>query len=207
MSRIQIFVVVTAAMLCMTGNSVAGLIAFEAHLDGPSESPPNASPGIGFAIVGFDDAAHELRVQVTFSGLLGTTTASHIHGPTASPDFGNAPVITQVPTFIGFPLGVTSGSYDSLFDTLNPATYNPAFVSAHGGAAGAEAALGASLLEGRAYLNIHTTSFPGGEIRGFLHAVPEPGSLVLFGTGAAALIAWRRRSRTKQDRDELAAGR
>jgi hypothetical protein len=136
-----------------------------------------------------------MRVQVTFSDLIGVTTASHIHGPTAGPDFGNAPVITQVPTFIGFPLGVTSGSYDCLFNTLDPGTYNPSFLSSHGlSPDAAEAAMEASLLAGTAYLNVHTTLFPAGEIRGFLHAVPEPGSLVLFGTGALALIVWRHRS-------------
>jgi hypothetical protein len=42
-------------------------------------------------------------------------------------------------------------------------------VTANGGTtAGAEAALLAGLEAGQAYLNIHTTMFPGGEIRGFL---------------------------------------
>jgi len=50
-------------------------IEFTATLTGPGESPPNASPGTGFADVFFDTAAHTLRVIVDFSGLLGTTTA------------------------------------------------------------------------------------------------------------------------------------
>jgi len=52
----------------------------------------------------------------------------------------------------------------------------------------------AALFENRAYLNIHTTAFPGGEIRGFLTLVPEPGSMALFALGAGAL-ALRARSR------------
>ena len=43
-----------------------------------------------------------------------------------------------------------------------------------------------------AYFNIHTIQFPGGEIRGFLHAVqsvPEPGSLVLLGLGLACSVS------------------
>jgi hypothetical protein len=52
---------------------------------------------------------------------------------------------------------------------LDLSSYNPAFVSANGGtAASAEAALFAGIMAGHAYLNIHTTTFPGGEIEGFL---------------------------------------
>jgi len=127
-----------------------------------------------------------MRVQVAFSDLLGNTTASHIHAATASPGVGNAGVATTVPTFTGFPLGVTSGTYDHLFDLTLASSYNPPYVTANGGTiASAEAALGAALADGKAYLNIHTTAFPGGEIRGFLQPVPE--SVSTFGLLALSL--------------------
>jgi hypothetical protein len=81
----------------------------------------------------------------------------------------NAGVATTTPTFTGFPLGVTAGSYLHSFDTTLSSTFNATFITSHGGTATtAEAALKAGLLAGNAYFNIHTNTFPGGEIRGFL---------------------------------------
>jgi hypothetical protein len=140
-----------------------------AQLSGPAESPPNNSPGSGFAHVEIDPAAHTMRVQISFSGLTAPTTASHIHACTPSPRTGTAGVATQTPNFAGFPTGVTSGIYESTFQTLETGTYNPDFISANGGtAASAEQALFQCINSGRAYVNIHTTAFPRGEIRGFL---------------------------------------
>ncbi len=188
--------VLLAACLLLALAPASHAQVFWAELSGLAEDPPNASPGYGTAIVTLDLAAHTLRVQAWFADLVGNTTAAHIHGPTAQPETGVAGVITQVPSFVGFPLGVTSGSFDATYDTLDIATYRAAFVTANGGtAAGAEAALAAALLDRKAYLNIHTTQYPGGEIRGFL--VPEPGSLAFLGAviGGAGILVLRRRRR------------
>jgi hypothetical protein len=175
-----------------TGAASAQLI-YEAILNGPSESPPNASPATGFAEVDYFNLTHMLHIHVTFSGLLGTTTASHIHAATALPGTGTAGVATTTPYFSGFPIGVTSGVFDTTLDLTQSSSYNPAYITANGGTtAGAETALAAALAADEAYLNIHTTSFGGGEIRGFLVLVPEPSSIALFALGVLA-FAWRRK--------------
>jgi hypothetical protein len=192
---VLLLAVLTFVLVGMTGTSHAGTITYEANLDGPSESPPTASPGTGFAVVIVDTTANTMQVEVTFSGLLAPTTASHIHAATPSPGTGTAGVATTTPSFTDFPLGVTSGTYDHTFDMTLASSYNPAYVTANGGTpANAEAALFASMAAGEAYLNIHTTVNPGGEIRGFLQAVPEPSSLALAGTAAicGVIYGWRR---------------
>jgi hypothetical protein len=117
-----------AALCALATQASAAILIYDATLSGPSESPPNASPGTGFAEVTIDNIANTMRVEVTFSGLVALTTASHIHCCTASPGTGVAGVATTVPTFTDFPLGVTRGTYDHTFDMLIAASYNPAFI-------------------------------------------------------------------------------
>jgi hypothetical protein len=174
----------------------AATLTFIASLDGPSESPPVASPGTGFATVVVDDVAHTMIIDATFSGLVGTTTAAHIHCCTAAPGTGTVGVATTTPSFVGFPLGVTSGVFHSELDMTQAGSWNPAFITAHGGTpAGAEAFFLAGMLAGEAYFNIHTSFSGTGEIRGFLAETPLPAALPLFATGLGALglLGWRRK--------------
>ena len=93
----------------------------------------------------------------------------HIHCCTAVAGTSTVGVATQTPSFSGFPLGVTSGTYSRTFDLTLASSFNPSFVTANGSSvAAAEAALVAGIANGKAYLNIHSSFAAGGEIRGFL---------------------------------------
>jgi CHRD domain len=166
----------------------ASPVVYTATLAGTNENPANASPGVGTAVVTFDATAMTMEVNVSFSGLLAGNTAAHIHCCGVPPT--NVGVATTTPTFTGFPGGVTAGTYDNTFDMTLASSYNPAFITNNGGTvSSAFSVLSAGLAAGQAYLNIHSSAFGGGEIRGFL--VPLPGafglmSLALAGIGALA---------------------
>lgn len=177
-------------------SALAGTVVYTATLSGLNEAPPNASPGTGFAIVTIDAAAWTMRVQVSFAGLLAGNTASHIHCCTSVADAGTANVATSTPTFLGFPTGTTSGTYDHTYNMLLASSYRPGYLNAapfFGDTALAFDFLSRGIDEGKAYLNIHSSVYPGGEIRGFLHAVPEPETYALMGLGLAALGLVKRR--------------
>ena len=186
MKRFAMFLALGGAMLLIAPMSHAA--RFVVGLSGPNEAPPNASPAVGSGFVETDPVAHTLRVSFSFSGLTAPTSATHIHCCVSPP--GTAGVATALPAFPGFTLGTTSGTYDGTFSTLSAASYNPAFITANGGTpASAEAVLFAGMLATSAYLNVHTTAFPGGEIRGFLTLV-EPTNIPTLAQGAlVALVA------------------
>jgi hypothetical protein len=186
-----------ASALALSASAVAQPEFARATASGPSEDPPNDSPGYSLAFFVIDGTSMQMSADVPFQNLTTPSVASHIHCCTASPLTGTAAIATPFPDF---PTGVTSGNYTRTFDLSNTATYDPAFLSANGGTAmSAAEALLAGIRANQAYLNIHTTAFPAGEIRGFLVAapIPEPSSWAMLGVGLAGLGFMARR-RAKQ---------
>ena len=190
MRRITHLMVALAATAFGLPASAASIVYFADF--GPEVA---GTTGSGSARVVFDDVALTMHVNAVWEDLTGTTTVAHIHCCTAEPGVGTIGVATMPGTFLGWPVGVTSGSYENTFDMSDPASYTAGFRGADTPAV-AFARLLAGLDDGRGYFNVHTSFAPGGEIRGFLVRVPEPGSLVLIGLGLVIVAIATRRRRT-----------
>lgn len=110
-----------------------------------------ASPGVGTLTGTFDDVTKELSWSITWSGLLGAPSAMHFHGP-AVPGVG---------------AGVQVGAGIAGPPVIGAATLT----------VGQEA----DILAGLWYLNLHTSAFGGGEIRGQVSVASPPAAV--YGPG------------------------
>ena len=128
---------------------------FTANLDPAQE--PGGSGGTGSGTGTFTLSGNTITVDVTFSGLSANSTASHIHGP--APRGINAGVLYPLNQFAT--LGGTAGTIQGTV-TL---------VEGTGGFTLAQQL--EQLHAGLWYVNVHTTTHQGGEIRGQL----DPGVL------------------------------
>jgi hypothetical protein len=192
-------------LLLATGRSAFAVqTTYQFTMNGPSENPVNASPGTGTGFAVYDDVAQTLTLSATYSGLQGTVSQTHFHATTTADGRGGNAAAAAVPnagiaigntSLPGFTLGATSGSYNAVLDLNNASIYGNAFLNTtHGGVvANARNAFVTALGSGRTYWNIHTSSFGGGEIRGFPVLVPEPSTIGLLATGVALLGVRRRR--------------
>ncbi len=189
--RVLSFLLLAVALLAAP---VAQASVFTGTLSSANEVILTVSPGSGTVTVTLDELARTLTIEFQFQDLIGTTTAAHLH--CCTPPGANAGVATQTPTFVGFPLGVTAGSYLQTFDLTDSGSYNPSFITTHGSVAGAEAALIAGLFAGEVYANLHTSQFPAGEIRANLAEIPLPAALWLFAAGGLVVMRAARRRPT-----------
>ena len=147
------------------------------------------TPGTGGEILGgifLDDVSGVLTLNIAWSGLQGATNGSvgaatgfHLHGPTttADPFLGNAGVVVNISGGAGSFVNVNNASGSG--QVVGTVTLTPTQVT--------------DVKASKWYFNVHSTLNGGGEIRGNLVPVPEPGALAIAGLGLA-LAARRRRT-------------
>jgi hypothetical protein len=192
MKKIGIFSIIVSALL-FSVFARAAPITFTASL---APEAAGATGGGSVSLV-FDTTAHTLGITANWFGLSGTTTVAHVHCCTAVPGTGTVGVAVTPGTLPGFPVGVSAGNYNTVINLLLETNYTAGFMANFGAGTvgGSEAALLAGLQSGRAYFNVHTSTFQGGEIRGFpAEAVPEPMSLTLFAVALFGIFFAQRRT-------------
>jgi hypothetical protein len=127
-----------------------GVRTYQANLFGANETPiPRDEDGTGVAI--FIDRGDRIEWTLTLDDIT-AVTASHIHGP-ANPD-GNASVIVDL-----FIPAATTGE-------LNNHTVTGSFTATNSNQTVTIDQLRTHLNSTRAYVNVHTTEFAPGAIRG-----------------------------------------
>jgi hypothetical protein len=199
--KLKPLAIVAAAMALVAAPSANAATMFSANLAGTNETPPTTSLGGGTALLTVSTPLDTLTLDALFFGLKGKLTRAHIHCCAAAGAASG--VAIGEPSIAGFPLGGKSGIFSGVFNLLSASTYTSTFLAANGGTAiGARNAFIAGLLAGNGYINLHTTSFPGGEVRGqfvSVAAVPEPSEwgFLLIGMGASGMmLRWRSRDRS-----------
>ena len=125
----RVFLALVIAALGLPSLGFSAPITYTAHLNGPSESPPNGSPGTGFTTVYHRHRGHTLQVNVTFSGLTADQRPRRISMP-LRPHRLPVPLEWRLYQLSPAFLGVTSGTYDTIPVRPDPTlTWNPAFIT------------------------------------------------------------------------------
>lgn len=199
-------------VVASVGAWAMGVTILQALPDNAHENPPttptlqNGSPrpgSFGTALFSLNDAHTAMTMTVTVQNIdfTGNQTLdpndnlqnAHIHASATVTDNTNAPVVWG---FFGAPFN----------DTNPPDTVVTPFQTGVGGTITAkwDAPEGNNttltdqinnILTRHAYINFHTTQFPGGEIRAFLEVIPEPSTAALLAIAPAVAVLRRRRTR------------
>lgn len=189
------FILPIAAAIASVAIPAQAATTFLTTLSGAKETVPNASTATGSGSLVLSADQNTVNIFLNWAGLTGPAVGAHIHCCAAQGANG--------PVAIDFgPPSVATGSLTRMYDLTLRTTYGAGFISANGGAAATGASLRSvfltGLIGGKAYYNVHTARFPGGEIRGQLAAVPETATwgmmIAGFGMVGGAMRMQRRKA-------------
>lgn len=168
-----------AVVASLVGASAQGTFQFIAYLNGQNEVPPNNSAGRGTAQITLVDNIFNIFVDIPAVPFGFIPIGAFIHGPAASGT--TAPIIFDLgpprsrPPFLPFDPGGDEF-------VLNGITVSTSQIS--------------DLMAGLWYVNVTSSGFPGGVIRGQIQPVPEPSTFALLGLGVLTVpLLLRRRMR------------
>ena len=186
--------------------SDAALIRFDLiGRAGPNLLPGNeihavASTGSGGEILGgieYDNVTKFLSVRVgwgvgnSFSNLAGNVTLMHLHGPAGI----NSTASVLVDLVVNAASPVIAAGVSGLTPSSSPFFSNSSTNGSFVGGVTLNPTNEQHLMAGLLYLNVHTTAFGPGEIRGNLAPVPEPSSMAIVGIGLIGFGVWKRRNK------------
>lgn len=158
------------ALLGIAGSALAHDDHLETRLKGYQEVPAISTTASGRFKASIDKASNTISYEVSYSGLEGTVTQSHIHfgqrGVAGGISIWLCQTATNPSPVASTPVCPQSGT---VAGTLSSANVTPnAGAIAQGIAAGELAEVMAAIRAGVAYVNVHSSKYPGGEIRGQL---------------------------------------
>lgn len=125
------------------GSMSASAKTLSAQLSGTSEVPVVATDAAGQVQASFNPSNNLLTWKITYSGLSGSATGAHFHGPAMAGQ--NAGVVVPISAPLTSPIS---------------------------GKATLTASQAADLMAGKWYVNLHTAANPNGEARGQVNVAP-----------------------------------
>jgi hypothetical protein len=187
-----------ATVTLMFARPAEAVTRFRAIIENEQEvaNPPVPEQGTGgMGEFELNDAMTALSYDITLFGL----DIDGLQTPANANDNANRFHIHAGPA--GTNGGIVFGMKDPNHDTddlvINPVTGRVTGVwDGNEGNGTTLAAQLANLLAGNLYFNVHTTDHPGGEVRGQIIFVPEPGACMLCAIAGAAVLGVARRRRT-----------
>lgn len=161
----RLWLVLVGTFLLGQANATVYVLSGDMDVFQALTNPEDVGNGTGTIAGDYDDVTNSLNYTITWMDLTSEVSNMHFHVA---------------------PVGVSGG-----VDLGIPAPWSSPQV----GSATLDASQEANLLSGDWYVNVHTTSFPGGEIRGqvIVNPVPIPAAAWLFGSGLLGLFGLVRR--------------